>query len=264
MKPGVYIAKKKDNTTYYRASITYKSKHISLGSFDTEDKAHEAYLEAGNVISNNDISIHSYKKENLLAFDKWISLINLRDNGMYFRTPIYLHDKFFYYYLSLEDILIFDVDDLFYYSTRKIMKRGGHLFVADYGMQVNILSRYGIKNYAVAGRDYIFKNGIENDYRYSNIEIINHYHGVLQEMKKGIVQYVAKIHVNGDIIIGRYRTENDAAIAYNKAVDILKSKGVDKNFPTNYISEIDVIKYSSIYNKLRISSAILNYQPPCS
>lgn len=36
------------------------------------------------------------------------------------------------------------------------MRRGGHLFVADYGMQVNILNRYGIKNYAVKDKDYIF------------------------------------------------------------------------------------------------------------
>ena len=262
MKPGVYTAKKKDNTTYFRSSITYKSKHISLGSFDTEDEAHMAYVEAGEIIADNNILIHSYNDNKILSLDKWISLINLRDNGMYFRTPIYLQDKFFYYYLSMDDILIFDVDDLFYYSTRKIMKRGGHLFVADYGMQVNILSRYGIKNYAVAGRDYIFKNGIENDFRYSNIQIINHYHGVFQEEKKGIVKYVAKIHINGDIIIGRYRTEHDAAIAYNKAVDILRSKGFNKNYPVNYIAEIDVIKYSSIYNKVRISKAIIEYQSP--
>ena len=83
-------------------------------------------------------------------------LINFRDNGIYFGTPIYARPKFFYYYLSPVDVLKFDIDDLFYYSSRKIMKRGEHLFVADYGMQVNILNRYGIRSFAVAGKDYLF------------------------------------------------------------------------------------------------------------
>ena len=55
------------------------------------------------------------------------------------------------------------------------MRRGGHLFVADYGMQVNIASRYGIKNFAVENRDYRFVNGNDHDFRYANIEILNTY-----------------------------------------------------------------------------------------
>ncbi len=154
MLPGVYQAKKKDNTIYFRSSITYSGKHISLGSFDTEEKAHEAYLYAGRLLAGKEITLTSYKKENpVLSFSKWVSLINFRDNGIYIKTPIYLFQKYFHYYFSPENYLIFDTDDLFYYSTRTISRRGGHLFVADYGMQVNILSRYGIKNYAVAGRD---------------------------------------------------------------------------------------------------------------
>ena len=43
MLPGVYLATKKDGTVYYRSSITYRSKHISLGSFPTEEDAHCAY-----------------------------------------------------------------------------------------------------------------------------------------------------------------------------------------------------------------------------
>ena len=35
MLPGVYQAKKKDDTIYFRSSITYSGKHISLGSFET-------------------------------------------------------------------------------------------------------------------------------------------------------------------------------------------------------------------------------------
>ena len=54
--------------------------------------------------------------------------------------------NFFNYYLSQDDVLIFDVDDLFYYSNHSIMRRGSHLFVAEYGMQTNIASRYGIRS----------------------------------------------------------------------------------------------------------------------
>ena len=42
MLPGVYAAVKKDQTPYYRASLSYAGKHISLGSYDTEELAHQA------------------------------------------------------------------------------------------------------------------------------------------------------------------------------------------------------------------------------
>ena len=44
--PGAFKAQKKDGTIYYRSSITYKNKHISLGSFKTEEEASGAYIEA--------------------------------------------------------------------------------------------------------------------------------------------------------------------------------------------------------------------------
>lgn len=263
MKPGVFLTKKKDNSIYYRASITYKGKHISLGSFDSEEKASRAYDEASLIVRENKYQIHDYNKTFSLSFEKWICLINFRDNNMYCKTPIYLEDKYFIYYLSKSQHLIFDVDDLFYYSHHKIMKRGSHLFVADYGMQVNILSRYGIKNYSVPGKDYIFKNGINNDFRYSNIEVINRYHGVFRETMQGRYVYVARIHIIGDIIIGRYKTDFEAAIAYNKATDLLKSKGSTKNYPVNYIDNMDAIQYSSTYAKVRISPAIRDYPEFC-
>ena len=62
--------------------------------------------------------------------------INVRDNGIYIKNPIYLKKGFFLYYLTEEEILKFDVDDLFYYSEHKIMRRGNHFFVSDFGMQV--------------------------------------------------------------------------------------------------------------------------------
>ena len=89
---------------------------------------------------------------------------------------------------------------------------------ADFGMQVNILNRYGIKNYAVPGRDYRFENGDTTDFRRENLIILNRYHGVSYEKEKGL--YLSKIHVRGNYVIGRYTTMEEAAIAYNKAVDI--------------------------------------------
>ena len=52
MQTGVYSAQKKDGTVYYRANITYQTKHISLGSFSSEEDAHSAYLEACNLLGN--------------------------------------------------------------------------------------------------------------------------------------------------------------------------------------------------------------------
>jgi hypothetical protein len=126
-------------------------------------------------------------------------------------------------------------------------------------MQINLRSRYGIKNYAVEGRDYRFINGDNTDFRYSNIEIINPYHGVSKYIKNNKTIYEAKIHLNGDYIIGRYDTEEEAAIAYNKAAQILKNKGVSKNFPENYVEGIDEITYAALYQRIRISKKILNY-----
>lgn len=260
--PGVYQAKKKDNSIYYRASITFRKKHISLGSYDTMMKAHAAYLEAASLIDDNRFSLSDYSTHRILALEKWVSLINFRDNGIYFATPIYVKNRFFEYYLSTDLILKFDIEDLFYYSTRKIMKRGGHFFVADYGMQVNILNRYGIKNYGVPGRDYVFANGDSSDFRYENIKIINTYHGVSRIQKKGRNLYRVKIHIRGNYTVGTYETENEAAIAYNKAVDCLKKAGITKNFPQNYIEGISPSVYADIYTKITISPKVQHYKPP--
>lgn len=262
MLAGVYSATMKNGIKYYRSSITYQGKHISLGSYKTEKEAHQAYLIAGDILADNSIwNIENYPSPCILSFHKWIVLMNVRDNHIYFKNPIYLKKRYFYYYLDQTTPLKFDAEDLFYYAHHKIMKRGGHLFVSDYGMQVNILSRYGIKNYAVPGRDYLFSNGDETDFRYGNIEIINRFHGVSKVYKKGYPKYLAKIHINGDYIIGRYSTEIEAAIAYNKAAATLNRNGLQKNYPINYIDEIDEIAYASIYQKLRISKKILTYSP---
>lgn len=257
--PGVYIATKKNGTIYYRSSLTYHRKHISLGSFDTMKAAHSSYVEALELLSDTSKTIHSYSAKNTLSFEKWVSLNNLRDNGIYFSNPIYLRKNFFEYYLAEDYILKFDMDDLFYYSSHKIMRRGGHLFVADYGMQLNIANRYGIKNYALPGRDFCFVNQDSTDFRYENIEIYNTYYGVSRVEIKGHAKYRAKIHIHGDYIIGHYSTATEAAIAYNKAIDILKKAGCTKNYTSNYLENISPKVYADIYSELSISKKVLNY-----
>lgn len=253
---GVYTAKKKNGDIYYRASFTFRGRHISLGSYTHESEAHAAYREAVSL-TDSTLTVSDYTDSLSLSFVKWVVIINFRDNGLYIKTPIYLKKNMFYYYLSEQDVYIFDADDLFFYSTHKIMKRGGHLFVADFGMQVSIASRYGIKNYAVEGKDYYFINGDNHDYRYSNIAVINRYNGVsVQGSGTADEHYVAKIHINGDYIIGRYKAETEAAIAYNKAVDVLLARGISRNYEKNYIEALSSEDYRSIYENVNISGKL--------
>ena len=257
--PGTFTAQKKDGTIYYRSSFTYKNKHISLGSYSKQEEAHAAYLEAGKIVANFDISIMNYSKHSPLSFEKWVVLCNFRDNNIYFSTPIYVRKQYFSYYLDPHTELKFSIDDLFYYSSHKIMRRNGHYFVADYGMQVTILGRYGIKNYGVLGKDYNLINGDIHDFRYENIEILNAYHGVRYVTHRGKPMYQARIHIKGYYIIGYYDTALEAAIAYNKAIDILASNGCKKQFKQNYTEGISASTYADIYRSLKISTKILNY-----
>ena len=258
--PGVFAAQKKDGTVYYRASLTHQKKHISLGSYPTAFIAHGAYLEGSALLADTSLTISAYSSRQVLPFGKWVCLINFRDNNIYFSTPIYVRKKYFEYYLTPKDILKFDIDDLFYYSSHKIMCRGRHFFVADYGMQINIMSRYGIKNYAVEGRDYRFINGNSQDLRYENIEIINRYNGVYAVNTNGTIHYQVKIHVKGNINVGTYTSETEAAIAYNKAVDMLKKAGVNKDYSPNYMEGMSPAAYADLYASVKISSGVRNYR----
>ena len=257
--PGVYTTKRKDGTTYYRSSITYRAKHISLGSYDTPDEAHHAYLLANDIIHDSSIGISDFPTDCILLFEKWVSLVNFRDNNIYISNPIYIRPYFFYYYFSPSHFFIFDKDDLFYYSSRKISCRGGHYFVADYGMQVNIMNRYGIKNYAVLNKDYRFINGNVNDFRYENIEIFNTYNGVSSFYKGNKIYYKTKIHVKGNYTVGIYDTDIEAAIAYNKAIDILKKAGVKKAYTPNYMEDISPSAYADLYSSIKVSPKIERY-----
>ena len=47
---GVSQATKKNGSIYYRSGITYRGRHISLGSFSTEAAAAAAYLDASKCL----------------------------------------------------------------------------------------------------------------------------------------------------------------------------------------------------------------------
>lgn len=248
--PGVFQAQKKNGEIYFRSSVTFRGRHISLGSFSSQEEAHSAYCAASRLLKSETSFLPDDYQSCELPFSKWVVLTNFKNNRLYIKTPIYLQSNYFEYYLSEEDVLLFDVDDLFYYSNHSIMRRGGHLFVADYGMQVNIASRYGIKNFAVVGRDFRFVNGNDHDYRYANIEILNSYHGVSRRAEVYPPVYVTKIHVNGDRIVGRYATDTEAAVAYNKAAEMLQAAGIPIRYTSNYIPELSAQEYRKMYDHI--------------
>lgn len=259
---GVMPAVKKDGTPYYRASITYKNKHISLGSFSTENAAAASYALARHILFDAGTRLEDFPQPCPLSFEKWVILHNFRDNGYYFNTPIYMHKYYFSYHIDRKSELTFDVDDLFYYARHKILRRNGYLFVNDFGLQTNILSRYGIKNFAVCGRDYRFIDGNSNNMRYHNIEVINPYCGVQRHIENGRTTYVARIHVNGDWLIGRFDMLEHAAVAYNKAADYLNRFHLPaKQFARNYIEHFSQDTYRTVYEEIRLPKKFLEDSP---
>ncbi|MBR4515445.1 MAG: hypothetical protein IKO61_11225 [Lachnospiraceae bacterium] len=262
---GVYKAKKKDGTEYYRCSVTVKGKHISLGSYDTEQEASEVYKAARSIIDSKGPEDISYEDYSAIPYQKFMILLNLKLTGVYFATPILLKKNYFEYHLSPDKILKFDRDDLFFYAQRKIQEKGGYLFVADYGSQYKILKRYGIKPFAVYGRDYVQVNDDRYDFRYDNIRVLSSYMGVWANHQEGspdiISDYNAVIHVNGNYIIGTYKTETEAAVAYNKAVDILHAHGFRKAYIKNYIESLKADEYKALYDKTYISPKLYELRP---
>ena len=260
MAAGIYQARKKNGTPYYRANITYQNKHISLGSYEDEKTGTLAYRQAQLLLSDYTITIDNINYQDyVLSHEKIITLLNFRDNKIYIKNPIYLLHSYFHYYLTPTDVYKFDNDDLFYYSEHKILRRGGHLFVNDYGMQVTILSRFGIRSFAIAGRDYRFANQDPYDFRYENLININPYHGVRRQNQNGILRYDTYIHINGDFHVGCYESLNEAAIAYNKAVDYAHKHGIHKNFPMNFLADLSARAYAEQYLKIPISDKYLAF-----
>lgn len=257
LEKGVYIAQKKNGEIYYRASFTYKNKHISLGSFEDEKSAHRAY-ECANSLVQSDAGIDDYIDGFPISFEKYVVIVNFRDNNIYLSNPIYVRKRYFSYYLSQYEEMKFSIDDLFFFMSHKILRRGAHLYVNDYGMQFSLRQRYGIKNYAVENKDFRFFNDDPLDYRYENIEVVNKYQGVDNCIHRGKNAFKARIHVNGDIVIGYYDDAIKAAIAYNKAVDILKKNGSTRNYAVNYIDNISGKIYADIYSGIEINDNIYN------
>ena len=67
-----------------------------------------------------------------------------------------------------------------------------------------IFSFNGMTAYSVKGKDYIFRNNDEHDFRYENVCVVNKYNGVSQIVKNGRIMFQSRIHINGDFIIGSY------------------------------------------------------------
>ncbi|MDO5156161.1 MAG: hypothetical protein Q4D51_09375 [Eubacteriales bacterium] len=258
---GVTQSQKKDGSIYYRSSITIQSKHVSLGSFSDAKTAAQAYNEACAILRENKYTLEDYSSHFALDFSKFVILMNYRNTGIYFKTPIYLQTRFFYYFFSPKKYLIFDREDLFFYANHKIQTRGGYFFICNYGSQYSILSRYGIKSYAKKGIDYIFMNQNDYDFRYENLRVINEYMGVTEITTDTKTEYECKIHIKGNTLVGRYPDKISAAIAYNKAIDTLHNRGVRKQYIKNYISSLSAEQYMERYQDILISSKLEKYEP---
>lgn len=269
MKTGAYQATTKDGKTVFRSKISYRGKSVSLGTYETEVEANGAYVEAKKLYQDESISIDEVFlgdrlrekiKSAYLPSDKVVSIINHRDHNIYIKTPIYIRNGYISYFMRDGKELKFDMDELFYYSSHRILKRGNSLYVNDFGMQYRILDRYGIHHNSVSGVDYTFVNGDELDFRSANVVVVNPYFGVRKkEVLAAKPYYETKIHLNGDYIVGRFKDEVRAAIAYNKAADYAKEHGFDKDFPQNYVDEVSPREYAEIYYEIKLSENFVDF-----
>ena len=78
--------------------------------------------------------------------------------------------------------------------------------------------------------------------------------------EKGLTRYQVKIHVKGNVNVGTYDTEMEAAIAYNKAIDLLKKAGIDKAYSPNYMEGISPDVYADLYRSIQVSSRLYNFR----
>ncbi len=245
----------KHNKVQFKVYFLYHTHKIYLGSFPSLEAAEDILKEAEQTMmlpsGPPDFS------GTTLNYKKLVCLCNLRDNHTYIKNPIYLFPTYFSYYLSKDIILLFDLKDLFFFSTYKIYKRGNYLYTQDHISQQNILSRFHIQNHSVLGKDYYFKNNNCYDFRRENLIIINPYKGVSKKEKGSSTLYITSIYTTKNVILGHYHSEVEAAIAYNKAIDLLKAHGIEKDYVPNSIPFLTKNEYEEIYNRLSISPTLL-------
>ena len=67
-----------------------------------------------------------------------------------------------------------------------------------------------------------------------------------------------EFHINSDYILGEFSSEAKAAIAYNKAVDMLSGL-VNITYTPNYIEGISSVEYASLYHNIILSKNFRNY-----
>ena len=59
-------------------------------------------------------------------------------------------------------------------------------------------------------------------------------------------------------MVGLYGSEEEAAVAYNKAADCLNAKGITRDFSPNFVDTLNEDEYANLYENVRVSEKILN------
>ena len=70
---------------------------------------------------------------------------------------------------------------------------------------------------------------------------------------------MARLHLNGEVSIGKYSSEVKAAVAYNKGVDFARDQGIEKNYIENFVSELSPKEYADLYTRLPLSNKFKEY-----
>ena len=240
----------------YRVYYLYKTKKIYIGLYNTYEEALWAY-EFVEKLFTSDLSLNEYSNSCPIPFEKFVACINFRVTHMYFKTPIYVYTDHFKYYLTPDLWLTFDLKDLLYFSTKRIHKRGDYLYTYIGDHQENILKRFGFNRPMTYLKDYTFLNGNRYDFRRKNIQVINHYYGVSLETKYNKPTYVTRITLNkGTLVVGHYTSDMLAAIAYNKAVDLVTASLKEHNYPKNTFPFLTRQEYENLYLSLPISKRL--------
>ncbi|MGL4738283.1 MAG: hypothetical protein ACRCW2_12610 [Cellulosilyticaceae bacterium] len=249
----------KHNRTQYTVYYLYKSKKIYIGIFVSELQAQKAYDYCHHILDHT-LTLEDFIP-GIIDFKKWISLINLRDHGVWINQPIYLYETFFKYFLEEKIVLTFDLKDLFFFSTSKISKRGNYLFTTNRHSQSSILTRFGLPPKSTYGKDYEFANGDRYDFRRTNLIIHTHYQGVSCKRSTNKCLYTTRIYHHKPIVVGHYESEVTAAIAYNKAIDTLMTMGVSREYTPNTIPYLTHSEYQAIYEGIRLTPRLKSPAP---